>query len=75
MICVGDKVKTLPVASYTEDANRVYANREAIVTAIHFPFGLHMQYEVEFLEPIFDHGYQVKNHYYYDFDNALELVG
>lgn len=75
MFRVGDRVKTLPVATYTDDANRVYSNREAVVTALHFPFRLHMQYEVEFLEPFFDYGYQVKNHYYYDFDNALELIG
>lgn len=74
MFHVGDRVKTLLVASYSDEANRVYANREAIVTTIHFPFGLHKQYEVEFLEPFLDHGYEVKKHYYYDFDNALELI-
>lgn len=36
MFRVCDRVKTLPVSSYTDDANRVYANREAIVTVIHF---------------------------------------
>ena len=74
MFRVGDRVKTLPVRSYTDDANRLLANRDAVVTAIHYPFGLHTQYEIEFVEPFFDHGYEVKTKYYYDFDNALELI-
>ena len=70
---VGDKVRTLPLKHNTDDANRMYANRDATVVAIHYPFGLHKQYKVEFDEPFFDHGYEVKTHYYYDWENALVL--
>ena len=74
MFHVGDRVKTRPVSSYTDHANSVYSNREAVVTAIHFPFGLHIQYKVKFVEPFFDFGCEVKTHYYYDFDDALEHI-
>lgn len=71
MFKIGDKVKTLPVESYTELANKLYSNRNAVVVEISFPFGLHKQYKVQFDEPFTDHGYIVTTKYYYDFDNAL----
>lgn len=70
---VGDRVRTLPVQSYSEVANELYANKDAIVTAVLFPFGLHMQYEVTYDEPFYDHGYLCRKHCFYDFDNALAL--
>jgi len=74
MLKVGDKVKTLPISTNTDSANRVYANREAIIKDICFPYGLHKQYIIEFVEPFMDHGYLVTGHYYYDFQNGLELI-
>lgn len=71
---VGDRVKTLPVASYTDLANMVYAGREAVIVAIHSPFGLHTQYEVEYVKPFLYLGCDFRTHSFYDFDNALELI-
>ena len=75
MLKIGDRVKTLPVESHTDEANKLYAHREAIITDIRSPFGLHTQYIVEFIEPFTYLGYIISGHFYYDFDNALELVG
>ncbi len=75
MLRVGDRMKTLPAKSLTDEANKLYAHREAVITDIRSPFGLHTQYIVEFVEPITHLGYTISGNFYYDFDNALELVG
>ena len=74
MFKIGDKVKTLPVSSYTEESNKFYSGRIATIESISFPYGLHMQYIIRFEKPLYDHGYKVETHYYYDFDNGLELL-
>lgn len=73
MFKVGDKVRTLPVESRTDCANKIYANRNAVITEISYPFGLAVCYRIKYDEPFYDYGYKVATHYYYDYENGLAL--
>lgn len=73
MFKVGDKVRTLSVVSRTDLANSLYSGRNATITEISYPIGIAVCYRIKYDEPFYYCGDKIETHYYYDYEDGLEL--
>ena len=72
MFKVGDKVKTISSKYCSNNANRVYANRNATIIKIKH-CASYTTYTIKFDEPFYDYGYKVETISYDSYQDGLVL--
>ena len=71
---VGDRVRTLPVKCNSDLANSVYAGRTGVITDINYDCLQGICYHVKYDEELSFQGYPIAGHYYFEYENGLELL-